>query len=669
MMTTAKHIATASIVATLFVAPTAVPAATLHVGAGQTYATIQAALNASSDGDSIVVHDGTYVENVTVDTRVAIVSQDFLDNGEYDGAILDAGSNYVTGMTVSSQGVTVEGMSFTGITILAYGIHLSTADNCRIANNRFGWDDDHWANTGVYLQESDSCVIEYNLFGRGGGAGVYIDQSSDTEVRYNTFQNISGTGAAGVALSGIYDISGSNCRRNTIWFNDFSDNWIGVYASGQVWQNHIVGNTFTTNVRGVFLGPGGLKQNLVEGNILTNNGMNIVLDGASYNTIVDNTLNGEGTGIRIGYQSPYTGNYNIIMFNSIWNHALGMYIGAAATGNRMMANSYIGNTVNVESHGTDWNSATYLSYFYGSNHRNLLGNYYDTYAGSDTDGDGVGDTGLPFDDGDPTTGPVENYPLVSPPDQYAIEAWYLQADSLHTMYHRDMTRPVGEWTVDGSQQIVWTSAETANGSIDYPNGTWTGCVNFEVAPSPGDFTLELGSSSNGTDFTTSGLQASIGGAIENTFETSAAALSVPDGHYLAVRLTNNTEWSHKLIMGGLMCYISSTGNGDPEWPGEPTAVGETAPSPISLRQNYPNPFNPTTTIEFYVPERTEATVRVYDVRGRYLSTLISETVGPGMHTVQWDGRDRRGAIVSSGVYFYRLTTPGHVKTRKMVLMK
>ena len=89
-------------------------AATRHVGAGQTYATIQAAVDASSPGDSIVIHDGTYVENVTVDRALAIVSQDYLDNGEYDSAILDAGSNYMSALTVLSGLVSVEGLSFTG---------------------------------------------------------------------------------------------------------------------------------------------------------------------------------------------------------------------------------------------------------------------------------------------------------------------------------------------------------------------------------------------------------------------------------------------------------------------------------------------------------------------------------------------------------------------------
>jgi len=89
-----------------------------------------------------------------------------------------------------------------------------------------------------------------------------------------------------------------------------------------------------------------------------------------------------------------------------------------------------------------------------------------------------------------------------------------------------------------------------------------------------------------------------------------------------------------------------------------------------LAQNYPNPFNPTTTIEFTLRERSHVTLRVYNVAGQLIATLVDAVRAPGvMHRVEWDGHNAAGQSVASGVYFYRLQTKGFTKTKKMVLLK
>lgn len=93
------------------------------------------------------------------------------------------------------------------------------------------------------------------------------------------------------------------------------------------------------------------------------------------------------------------------------------------------------------------------------------------------------------------------------------------------------------------------------------------------------------------------------------------------------------------------------------------------PDRITLEQNYPNPFNPITTIEFSLPERREATLTVYDLLGRQITTLLSGEMAPGTHTVQWDGTDQAGHAVSSGIYFYRLETGQENYMQKMVLLR
>jgi len=93
------------------------------------------------------------------------------------------------------------------------------------------------------------------------------------------------------------------------------------------------------------------------------------------------------------------------------------------------------------------------------------------------------------------------------------------------------------------------------------------------------------------------------------------------------------------------------------------------PNEIRLASNYPNPFNPVTTIEFRVPYRQKVALGVYDILGRKVATLISDEVESGPHSVQWTGKNKWGQPVASGVYFYRLKTPGDLRIRKMVLLR
>ncbi|MFA4839399.1 MAG: carboxypeptidase regulatory-like domain-containing protein [Bacteroidales bacterium] len=88
------------------------------------------------------------------------------------------------------------------------------------------------------------------------------------------------------------------------------------------------------------------------------------------------------------------------------------------------------------------------------------------------------------------------------------------------------------------------------------------------------------------------------------------------------------------------------------------------PVHFNLEQNYPNPFNPTTTIRFALLKREHVTLRVFDVLGREVATLVNKELNPGEHSVVYDARR-----LSSGVYFYRLTTPTFSQTKAMEVVK
>jgi parallel beta-helix repeat protein len=92
-------------------------------------------------------------------------------------------------------------------------------------------------------------------------------------------------------------------------------------------------------------------------------------------------------------------------------------------------------------------------------------------------------------------------------------------------------------------------------------------------------------------------------------------------------------------------------------------------SAYKLSQNYPNPFNPGTRIVFDLKEPSPVSLKVYDVNGGLVRTLVAEKRERGRHEIAWDGKDDSNREVASGVYFYRLTAGSFSETKKMVVLK
>ena len=93
------------------------------------------------------------------------------------------------------------------------------------------------------------------------------------------------------------------------------------------------------------------------------------------------------------------------------------------------------------------------------------------------------------------------------------------------------------------------------------------------------------------------------------------------------------------------------------------------PSVFSLSQNYPNPFNPTTRMQIGVPEASHVTVKVYDILGQLVKTLVNDDRPEGYQTITWDGTSDAGRAVASGVYFIRMEAEKFVQIQKVVMMK
>ena len=92
---------------------------------------------------------------------------------------------------------------------------------------------------------------------------------------------------------------------------------------------------------------------------------------------------------------------------------------------------------------------------------------------------------------------------------------------------------------------------------------------------------------------------------------------------------------------------------------------ESIPASFLLEQNYPHPFNHATTISFQIPNRNHVRIKIFDIMGREVVTLIDKEFEAGIHHINWNA----SASNASGVYFYRLWTNGFSQIRRMLLLK
>ncbi|MCK4548776.1 MAG: T9SS type A sorting domain-containing protein, partial [Candidatus Krumholzibacteria bacterium] len=129
-------------------------------------------------------------------------------------------------------------------------------------------------------------------------------------------------------------------------------------------------------------------------------------------------------------------------------------------------------------------------------------------------------------------------------------------------------------------------------------------------------------------------------------------------------VTEKVDWQPDAVVGTVtQPFVLSAVSGEEEEDGG-------VPKAFALMQNVPNPFNPSTTIYYDVPSGGgNVSLRVYDVSGRLVRTLVNGHEAEGSRSVTWDGMGDRGQSIASGIYFYRMTAQGFAETKKMVLLR
>ena len=145
------------------------------------------------------------------------------------------------------------------------------------------------------------------------------------------------------------------------------------------------------------------------------------------------------------------------------------------------------------------------------------------------------------------------------------------------------------------------------------------------------------------------------GRVSATYNVAVMALDVE-----SIRPANDVPYpfSVKRILNGLIKFVDEIPTGD-----DPENIA-TVPVKYSLSQNYPNPFNPSTKINYELPVSNFVTIKVYDLTGKEVVTLISMKQDAGRYSVTLNGAD-----LSSGMYFYKLTSGDYTETRRMILLK
>ncbi len=134
--------------------------------------------------------------------------------------------------------------------------------------------------------------------------------------------------------------------------------------------------------------------------------------------------------------------------------------------------------------------------------------------------------------------------------------------------------------------------------------------------------------------------------------------------------TANIEYSSNIIITSndpahqqILVSVNGTGQG------VSNVDDNLIPQITELQGNYPNPFNPETAIKYAVKENGPVNLKIYNLKGQLVKTLVNEQVNAGYHSVVWDGKDNFGTNVATGIYLYRLETKTYNQTKKMMLMK
>ncbi|MBP2145739.1 PGF-pre-PGF domain-containing protein [Methanofollis sp. W23] len=371
--------------------------ATLYIDASGSgdYTTIQDAVTAAYDWDTIVVRDGTYNETVTVDKCLTIRSE----NGP-EKTILNAPDPTAKVLLITTKDVTISDLTITGssqsyrgLAVLVKDVEGVTFSGNIIKNN---WN-------ALFFDGCSGCVVRDNTFVKNA-FGVHCERTSDSTI----------VGNEGVDNNyGAYILNG--CTGLTVSGNTFTGGATGINIGRECTDNLVAENTLC------HISSTGIRIDGAE-NRFTNNTIDdipfygIYLQNTGDNVFTGNVINASARAVGLigGYNNVFVG--NVFSNPTYW----ALYLGGATTKDNVF---YLNDFVNVPTPTSAevkqvWLSPEPVTYTYeGNTYTARLGNYWDTYTGVDKEGDGIGDEVYQID------GVNEQFgPLVKPKENYLVSA-------------------------------------------------------------------------------------------------------------------------------------------------------------------------------------------------------------------------------------------------------
>jgi len=644
----------------------------------QEYPSIQAGINAAVNGDTVLVADSTYYENINFKGKAITVASHFLMDGDtshishtiIDGSQLshpDSGSvvYFISGEDTNSVlcGFTITGGTGTpssnwnarvgggiyvcssGARIIynhiqnnsldysggAYGggiecddsgdpVHYSIIQNNKIRSNSincvedpYGGGVELWSNGRIIdNQVSDNSIFSEN-FGRCHGGGIFCGSADTLNRRFvlvdgNVIENnqaFSSNANWGGYGGGLYiNRSDAHVTNNTIQYNEVSGGLNCVAAGMAMWAS---GDTSV--IRGNLI----LENRVVSGNCF---GGGLQLHTVPSVIVEQNRIEGNegsnGGGIVCTNAKPFIQN-NLIIENSAVNG--GGILCYVETDEK---SSYSGK---FREKRADTHSA--VNHHRGRESQESLETLPQTCAPRIINNTIVGNRASNYGGG-----------LCTQNSDPIIMNTILWEDSAqwggHEIYHFGGTIEVHYCDVQGG----WAAAGTSNIDADP-------CMHDSVMVSNDTMFCCLNCNSPCID------------------------AGNPLSDYYDLEDPMNPGFALWPAMGALRNDMGAYGGHGNTVVGIKIKGNKQVPRAFILRQNYPNPFNPSTDIEFDLPKASKVTLKIFNILGEEVVTLVSDRLSAGAYSYEWS---RTGGI-ASGVYLYRLEAGDFVQTRKMILMK